>query len=221
MSRHVRQHTRARSAVLRTSAMVVLAHAGVIWLITQGLDGPNLTGSSEQVILASVVSDIPAPTPVRMQTASSRARATAEPVRPAPQATEAVKASAAVASTDSPTAASAASAGTTPSSTSAGPAMSTAAAVVLPSSDADYLHNPPPAYPRMSRRLGEQGTVLVRVLISTEGRAEKAEIRSSSGYPRLDEAALETVQRWRYVPGQRAGKPEAMWFSVPIRFVLD
>jgi len=69
--------------------------------------------------------------------------------------------------------------------------------------------------------MGEQGTVLVRVFISTEGRAEKAEIRTSSGYVRLDEAALETVQRWRFVPGKRAGQPEAMWFNVPIRFVLD
>ena len=101
------------------------------------------------------------------------------------------------------------------------PALASPAAVVLPASDADYLHNPPPAYPRMSRRMGEQGTVLLRVFISTEGRAEKAEIRTSSGYARLDEAALETVQRWRYVPGKRAGQPEAMWFNVPIRFVLD
>ena len=93
--------------------------------------------------------------------------------------------------------------------------------VVLPSSDADYLNNPQPAYPRMSRRMGEQGTVLVRVFISAEGRAEKAEIRTSSGHARLDESALDTVQRWRYLPGKRAGVPEGMWFNVPIRFVLD
>ncbi|MFM8865957.1 MAG: TonB family protein, partial [Limnohabitans sp.] len=94
-------------------------------------------------------------------------------------------------------------------------------AVVLPSSDADYLNNPAPAYPRMSKRLGEEGTVTVRALINTEGRAEQIEIRTSSGYPRLDEAALETVKRWRYVPGKRAGVPEAMWFNVPVRFVLE
>ena len=69
--------------------------------------------------------------------------------------------------------------------------------------------------------MGEQGTVMLRVFISAEGRAEQAEIRSSSGYARLDEAALETVKRWRYVPGQRAGLAQAMWFNVPIRFVLD
>lgn len=93
--------------------------------------------------------------------------------------------------------------------------------VVLPSSDADYFNNPAPAYPRMSRRLGEQGTVVLRVLINAEGAAEKAEIRTSSGYSRLDEAAVETVKRWRYVPGKRAGIPEAMWFNLPVRFVLD
>jgi protein TonB len=97
----------------------------------------------------------------------------------------------------------------------------TAAAVVLPSTIADYLNNPAPPYPRQSKRLGEQGTVIIRVLITPEGRAEKAEIRTSSGFLRLDETALSTVQRWRFVPGQRNGAPEAMWFNVPIRFVLD
>jgi len=94
-------------------------------------------------------------------------------------------------------------------------------AVLLPSSDADYLHNPPPAYPRMSRRMGEQGTAVVRVFINAEGRAESAELRTSSGFRRLDDAALETVKRWRYVPGKRAGIAESMWFNIPIRFVLD
>jgi len=92
--------------------------------------------------------------------------------------------------------------------------------VELPSSDADYLNNPPPAYPSMSRRLNEQGKVIVRAFIETSGTASKAEIRTSSGYDRLDEAALQTVLKWRYVPGKRAGVPEAMWFNVPINFVL-
>lgn len=94
-------------------------------------------------------------------------------------------------------------------------------AVELPSSSADYLQNPKPAYPPMSRRLGEQGKVVVRVLIGVDGSAQAAEIRQSSGYDRLDQAALETVRRWRYVPGKRGGVPEAMWFNVPINFVLE
>lgn len=93
--------------------------------------------------------------------------------------------------------------------------------VVLPSTDADYLQNPKPPYPSLSKRLGEQGKVVVRVLIGVDGTAQKAEIKQSSGFERLDQAALVTVQRWRYVPGKRAGVPEAMWFNVPISFVLE
>ena len=95
------------------------------------------------------------------------------------------------------------------------------ARVELPSSDADYLQNPRPAYPPLSKRLGEQGKVLVRVLIELDGKANKAEIKQSSGFDRLDQSALATVLRWRYVPGKRAGVPEAMWFNVPISFVLE
>lgn len=93
--------------------------------------------------------------------------------------------------------------------------------VQLPSSDADYLQNPKPSYPPMSKRLGEQGKVVVRVLIEVDGKAQKAEIKQSSGFDRLDQAALNTVLRWRYVPGKRAGVAEAMWFNVPINFVLE
>jgi periplasmic protein TonB len=93
--------------------------------------------------------------------------------------------------------------------------------VELPSSDADYLQNPKPAYPPISKRLGEQGKVVVRVLIGADGNAQKAEIRQSSGFERLDQAALATVLRWRYVPGKRGGVAEAMWFNVPINFVLE
>ena len=93
--------------------------------------------------------------------------------------------------------------------------------IELPSSDANYLNNPRPAYPALSRRLGEQGKVIVRVFIGADGAATRAEIRTSSGYERLDQTALQTVQQWRYVPGKRNGIAEAMWFNVPINFVLE
>jgi protein TonB len=118
----------------------------------------------------------------------------------------------------------------TTTSTAATPAAAAPAAAapvpapqtVLPSSSATYLNNTPPPYPPLSRRLGESGEVIVRVLIGTNGRAEKAQIDKSSGYERLDQAALETARdRWRYVPGTRGGVPEAMWFKVPIKFVLE
>lgn len=93
--------------------------------------------------------------------------------------------------------------------------------VELPSSDADYLHNPKSEYPRISRQRNEQGKVVVSVFIGIDGTAQKAEIKVSSGYERLDQAALSTVKSWRYVPGKRGGVPEAMWFNVPINFVLE
>ncbi|MFN7121982.1 MAG: energy transducer TonB, partial [Hydrogenophaga sp.] len=93
--------------------------------------------------------------------------------------------------------------------------------IELPSSSADYLNNPRPPYPPLSKRLGEQGKVVVRVYIEVDGTATRAEVRQSSGFERLDQTAVQTVLRWRYVPGKRAGVPEAMWFNVPINFVLE
>lgn len=103
----------------------------------------------------------------------------------------------------------------------AGAAPPAPAPVELPSSDADYLQNPSPGYPGLSKRLGEQGRVVVRVLIAVDGSAQKAEIKQSSGFERLDQAALSTVLRWRYVPGKHAGVAQSMWFNVPINFVLE
>jgi len=101
------------------------------------------------------------------------------------------------------------------------PAPPPPAKVELPSSKADYLHNPPPDYPRMSKRLGEQGKVVVKVLIGEDGRAQKVELLTTSGFERLDKSAMDAAMRWRYVPGKRGGVAEAMWYQVPIQFTLE
>lgn len=214
---------------LRVSVAVVAAHAALLWLALHSLSTPPLSGPSEHLILASVVAEMPAVFTARPAPAPAPAQATQRPpaqtlprttaVPTAPSAVLAVAAESTPVSSTTP--ASPAAPAQTSAQTKARAATPSADAVVLPSSDADYLNNPAPVYPRMSRRMGEQGTVLVRVLISADGRAEQAEIRTSSGYARLDEAALDTVKRWRYVPGKRAGTAEAMWFNVPVRFVLD
>lgn len=94
-------------------------------------------------------------------------------------------------------------------------------AIQMPSSDASYLQNPKPPYPPISRRMNEQGRSIIRVLIGIDGSPQKAEIAKSSGFDRLDQAAMATVMRWRYVPGKRNGVPEEMWFNVPINWVLE
>lgn len=104
--------------------------------------------------------------------------------------------------------------------TAAAPAAPAAAKVELPTTNADYLRNPPPAYPRMSFRLGEEGTTIVRVLIGTDGRALQAQVARSSGYARLDQAAEATARSWQYVPGKRGGVPEPMWVNVPIKWEI-
>ena len=93
--------------------------------------------------------------------------------------------------------------------------------VELPSSDVDYLNNPKTPYPPVSKRLGEQGRVMVRVYVGADGSAQKVELNKSSGFDRLDATAVATVARWRFKPGTRGGVPEAMWRLVPIDFVLD
>ena len=91
----------------------------------------------------------------------------------------------------------------------------------LPNAQALGLNNPAPSYPKLSRRLNEQGQVVIRVYVGADGSARQVEIKTSSGYDRLDQEALRTVMRWRFVPGQHLGVPEAMWFNVPVNFVLD
>ena len=84
--------------------------------------------------------------------------------------------------------------------------------------DADYLHNPAPAYPSQSRRLKEEGTVLLLVRVSAEGAPLSVEIRTSSGFERLDEAGLQAVRQWRFVPAKRGNDNVAASVLVPIQF---
>lgn len=87
--------------------------------------------------------------------------------------------------------------------------------------DADYLLNPAPPYPPMSRRMGEEGRVVLRVRVSAAGTAEQVEIRTSSGSSRLDESARRTVRAWRFIPAKRGGIPVESWVLVPIHFRLE
>ncbi|MGI9217050.1 MAG: energy transducer TonB [Hydrogenophaga sp.] len=217
---------------------IVIAVAGLhllgLWALQAGL----LRRAVELVVPVSVLSEViqppqpqvtPTPPPPQARPAAAPKAAPSPPplAQPAPQPV-------AVAT---PTPAPLAPTGTTepqppappvttvaaaePAAPPAPPAPAAPARVELPSSSADYLNNPPPPYPPLSKRLGEQGKVVVRAFIEANGTATRAEIRTSSGYERLDQAALQTVLKWRYVPGKRAGAAEAMWFNVPIHFILE
>lgn len=91
-------------------------------------------------------------------------------------------------------------------------------ATTAPLFGADYLQNPAPSYPTASKRFGEQGTVLLRVLVNAAGAAESVLVKESSGFARLDESALDAVRRWRFVPARRGSDPIAAWVLVPVSF---
>ncbi|WP_338845710.1 energy transducer TonB [Massilia sp. W12] len=89
-----------------------------------------------------------------------------------------------------------------------------------PRFDADYLDNPPPNYPPLSKKAREEGTVLLRVLVDASGHADRVELKESSGFERLDRAALNVVQRWRFVPARQGSEQVSAWVLVPIVFNL-
>lgn len=86
--------------------------------------------------------------------------------------------------------------------------------------NAAYLNNPAPVYPPLSRRFREEGQVLLRVKVSAEGLPLAVELARSSGHPRLDTAARNTVLGWRFVPARQGEQPVAAWVKVPIVFQL-
>jgi len=95
------------------------------------------------------------------------------------------------------------------------------AAFTSPVFDAAYLRNPLPPYPLVSRRLKEQGRVILRVRVSAAGTAEEVQVRTSSGYLRLDQSAREAVSHWKFEPARRGGVAITEWVLVPIPFELD
>jgi protein TonB len=94
-------------------------------------------------------------------------------------------------------------------------------AVSPPQFHADYLHNPQPRYPLMSRKRHEVGEVLLRVRVDAQGHPETVKIHTSSGHSRLDLAASSAVQEWRFVPARQGGLNVAAWVAVPIQFNLE
>lgn len=220
----------------RTAAIasgVVLLHVAVLWALNEGL----LRQASEVVVPVQMLSELitppepqvrppPAPQP-KPQPPVQQPVARRKPTQPAPRPVApppqppSPNAPVALSEPQPPAAPAPPAPAVAAAPAPAGDAAPVPAKVELPSTNAEYLQNPAPNYPPASRRAGEQGKVIVRVLIGADGTAQDAELRQSSGFDRLDRAALETVRKWRYVPGKRNGVPETMWFNVPINFVLE
>lgn len=89
------------------------------------------------------------------------------------------------------------------------------------SSGVEYLQTPQPRYPPLSRRMGEEGRAILRVLVNAQGMPERADIRTSSGSVRLDDAAREAVMRAQFRPHIDNGVAVAVFVIVPILFQLN
>jgi len=93
--------------------------------------------------------------------------------------------------------------------------------VAPPVFNAAYLQNPKPPYSSVSKKLGEQGRVVLRVHVNPNGSADEVQLQTSSGFARLDESARTTVGRWKFVPAKRGNEPVSAWVVIPISFKLD
>ncbi|WP_429614593.1 energy transducer TonB [Variovorax sp. W2I14] len=203
---------------------VVLFHAAALWALQSGL----LRRAAEVVIPVEIMSQFieapkpkvepppPPPPPPKVTKAPPppRPQAIREPKpTPAPQAP--------VGTTEPPPPPAPPAPPTPPAPPALPPAPPAPPAVQLPSSNADYLQNPKAVYPAMSKRLGEQGKVIVKVLVGADGLPKSAEIKKSSGFERLDEAAIEYIMKCRFVPGKVNGVVQAMSYDAPVNYVLN
>jgi protein TonB len=95
------------------------------------------------------------------------------------------------------------------------------APVIQAKEGANYLNNPRPAYPRLAQREGWEGKVVLRVRVLPNGHVGQTTLQKSAGHSALDEAALEVVKRWTFVPATQGGLPVAGWVTVPLEFQVN
>lgn len=212
-------------------ACIATVHAGLIaGLATTGharlppLSPPTVTLQVEMIAQSPaapvriVEAPAPQPVPVKRDPPPRPKRPLAKPATPAP-----VPTSTAASDLVAPQAVAAPSAqesADTRPRQEAAPSAAPAPETTQARFDANYLKNPAPAYPAMSRRLGEEGRVVLRVFVDAEGHPGQIELKNSSGFPRLDQSAEDAVRRWKFVPARRGDEAVATWVAVPIVFNL-
>jgi periplasmic protein TonB len=202
-----------RAKRFATFAPIVLLHVGFIYALQNGM-AQRVAKLPTAVFATLIQSETarPAPPPAPLKSLSP-------PKLTVPAITPAIVPDIAITNSTASTA-------PARESSTAAPTAPTQSAVAAPSqpktiSTVEYLQAPQPEYPSMSRRMGEQGKVLLRILVNEKGRAEHIDIQRSSGFPRLDEAARAAASRALFKPYVEDGKAMAVYVVVPIGFQLD
>ena len=187
-------------ATLTAFAVSIAAHMSVLlWFGPGSLHAPQLAAFepievalvSEPAPRHALISALPRPVNPRADNPATR-----DPKEPEPEASAAEQASA------------------TPSNKSEEP-------LVESRYDVRSLNNPKPPYPFAARRNGMEGSVVLRAHVLEDGHCAEVKLMTSSGHDLLDNSALETVKRWRFVPASRGGVAVASWVEIPITFRLQ
>lgn len=212
--------------------VVTLAHAGA-WYGIKHLRDEAPPARTFKVIEAALLSPpAPAPMPHLLPVAPPPPRKTPPPPRPQAAPAPLPVAAPAVPAAE-PRPAQIVAAPPAPEPEPEPPAIVAPAPVPVPSPppapaileaprfNAAYLNNPSPTYPALARRRGQEGRVLVRAEVLPDGRCSRVELRQGSGHALLDEAALEAVRKWRFVPARKGDVAVSAWVDVPIAFKLN
>lgn len=203
-----------RENLARLAAFIVVAgiHAAGMWLLWQY--APAREALRDAAIL--MVSFVRPPEVSKEEPPRPSAPPRPKPLHPAPMPRPAEPPPLLALPEDAPAPA------VTPPREPAPPAIEAPPAPVTPPRfDAAYLSNPPPEYPFLARRNGEQGTVVLRVHVTPAGLPDQVQIHQSCGSARLDRAAQETVWRWKFIAARQGDQAVAAWVLVPIRFTLE
>lgn len=203
-------------------ALVVLLHALIFWAINSGLSHQFvkvLNGPVEAQLIAETKPELPPPTPPppsppppkNLPPPPAYVPPVDVPVSPVPTSNSTITA----VSTTSPPPAPAVAA---PAPT---PPPPPAPVVRMPATINVAGNCQRPEYPNVSRRLEEEGTVQLRILVGVDGGVVRAEVEKSSGYGRLDEAARAALSKCQFKPGTVDGKPEQSWASMKYIWRLE
>ncbi len=174
---------------------MILLHALLWWAISSGL-ARQVVRMTENTVEAVLMSEAPPPAPAAPPPPTPK---TPAPPPPAPTST-----APAITQTNTP-----------PVAAPTAPAIRTGAVIQAGASCAK------PDYPSASRRLEEEGTVILKFLIGVEGKVLQADIEKSSGYTRLDDAARNALSKCQFRPGTVDGKPEQSWATIAYKWRLE
>ncbi|WP_322027922.1 energy transducer TonB [Burkholderia sp. BCC1977] len=226
--------SRMNPRVITVAVGVLAAHAIMLTAAWLHRNAPPPKEIEVQSITAQLIPPAPAAQPVAVQSAARPAPSKPAPrekpkVEPKPVQKAVKPTPQPVAQSPSPTPAPAAA---DPTPAPAAPAPAAPAAAPGPARETMQVSAPKnvsalscnfvkPTYPSMSRRRGETGTAYVHFIIGVTGKIESVQLQKSSGYPRLDEAALEATRASTCPPYIENGQAIRAAHTLPFNFTLD